>query len=128
VQTRAEIVALHRRVGAATVYVTHDQSEAMTMSDRVAVMMGGEILQIASPEEIYLNPADIRVASFIGSPKINAFPAEADDKGAVAVDGLMIGLISPARGPMAFRRASHIWSFWAIARCCMPRRLRTRAR
>jgi multiple sugar transport system ATP-binding protein len=102
VQTRAEIVALHRRVGAATVYVTHDQSEAMTMSDRVAVMMGGEILQIASPEEIYLNPADIRVASFIGSPRINTFPAEADEKGVVTVDGHVIGLVSPACGPVTF--------------------------
>jgi multiple sugar transport system ATP-binding protein len=75
VQTRMEIVALHRRVGASTVYVTHDQSEAMTMSDRVAVMMDGEILQVASPEDIYVNPSDLRVASFIGSPKINTLPA-----------------------------------------------------
>jgi multiple sugar transport system ATP-binding protein len=102
VQTRAEIVALHRGVGAATVYVTHDQSEAMTMSDRVAVMMGGEILQIASPEDIYLDPADLRVASFIGSPKINAFPAEADENGAVAVDGLVIDIVSSTRGPVTF--------------------------
>jgi multiple sugar transport system ATP-binding protein len=102
VHTRAEIVALHRRVGAATVYVTHDQSEAMTMSDRVAVMMGGEILQIASPEEIYLDPIDLRVAAFIGSPKINALPAEADDKGIVTVDGLRMGLIARTRGPVTF--------------------------
>jgi multiple sugar transport system ATP-binding protein len=102
VHTRAEIVALHRRVGAATVYVTHDQSEAMTMSDRVAVMMGGEILQIASPEDIYLDPVDLRVASFIGSPKINAFPAEADDRGNITVDGLRTGLIAPSRGPVTF--------------------------
>jgi multiple sugar transport system ATP-binding protein len=84
------------------VYVTHDQSEAMTMSDRVAVMMGGEILQIASPEDIYLDPSDIRVASFIGSPKINAFPAEVDESGAVAVDGIVSGLVSSARGPVTF--------------------------
>ncbi len=102
VQTRAEIVALHRRVGAATVYVTHDQSEAMTMSDRVAVMMDGEILQIATPEEIYLNPADIRVASFIGSPRINTFPAEAGPDGVVRVDAHETGLMSAARGPVTF--------------------------
>ncbi|MGL4635766.1 MAG: ABC transporter ATP-binding protein [Beijerinckiaceae bacterium] len=102
VQTRAEIVALHRRVGAATVYVTHDQSEAMTMSDRVAVMMGGEILQIASPEDIYLNPTDIRVASFIGSPKINCFAASADADGHVRVDGYDTGLGSAAHGPVTF--------------------------
>ncbi len=70
VQTRTEIVALHRRVGASTVYVTHDQSEAMSMSDRVAVMMGGEIVQVGTPEDIYTDPQDIRVAGFIGSPRI----------------------------------------------------------
>ncbi|MCA3563626.1 MAG: ABC transporter ATP-binding protein [Methylocystis sp.] len=102
VHTRAEIVALHRRVGAATVYVTHDQSEAMTMSDRVAVMMGGEILQIAAPEEIYLDPADLRVASFIGSPKINVLAAEADERGRVSVDGVPTGLLAPSRGPVTF--------------------------
>jgi len=102
VQTRGEIVALHRRVGAATVYVTHDQSEAMTMSDRVAVMMGGEILQVASPEDIYRDPADIRVASFIGSPKINALAAETDSDGEVILDGLRTGLVSPAKGPVTF--------------------------
>jgi multiple sugar transport system ATP-binding protein len=102
VQTRSEIVALHRRVGAATVYVTHDQSEAMTMSDRVAVMMAGKILQIASPEEIYVNPADIRVASFIGSPKINIFAAEAGADGIVRVDGRETGLTTAARGPVTF--------------------------
>jgi multiple sugar transport system ATP-binding protein len=71
VQMRAEIAALHRRLGVTFVYVTHDQSEAMTMSDRVAVMMSGELLQIAPPEELYRNPQDLRVAEMIGSPKIN---------------------------------------------------------
>ena len=71
VQLRAEIVALHRRLGVTFVYVTHDQAEAMTMSDRVAVMVGGDVLQIAPPEELYRNPTEIRVAELIGSPKIN---------------------------------------------------------
>ncbi|MGL4240340.1 MAG: ABC transporter ATP-binding protein [Beijerinckiaceae bacterium] len=100
VQTRAEIVALHKRVGASTIYVTHDQSEAMTMSDRVAVMMEGEILQIATPERIYEDPQDIRVAGFIGSPRINTFPAEIDANGQVMVDGYATGLASDARGPV----------------------------
>jgi multiple sugar transport system ATP-binding protein len=65
-------------------------------------MMGGEILQIASPENIYLDPVDLRVASFIGSPKINAFHAEADDRGNVTVDGLRTGIIAPSRGPVTF--------------------------
>jgi multiple sugar transport system ATP-binding protein len=77
VQTRREIVDIHRRAGAATVYVTHDQSEALTMADRVAVMQSGRILQIATPEAIYADPQDIRVATFIGSPRINTLPAEA---------------------------------------------------
>jgi len=76
VQTRAEIAELHRSLKATFIYVTHDQVEAMTMSDRIAVMMDGEILQCAAPDEIYEDPDDIRVAEFIGSPKINILPVE----------------------------------------------------
>ncbi len=76
VQTRAEIAELHRGLKATFIYVTHDQVEAMTMSDRIAVMMGGEILQCAAPDVIYEDPDDIRVAEFIGSPKINILPVE----------------------------------------------------
>jgi len=76
VQTRAEIAELHRRLRATFIYVTHDQVEAMTMSDRIAVMMDGEILQCAAPEIVYEDPNDIRVAEFIGSPKINILPVE----------------------------------------------------
>jgi multiple sugar transport system ATP-binding protein len=74
VTARAEIAELHRRAGGAFIYVTHDQAEAMTMSDRVALMTDGEILQVASPAQIYDRPADLRVAEFIGSPKINVLP------------------------------------------------------
>jgi multiple sugar transport system ATP-binding protein len=79
VHTRAEIVALHREAGVVTIYVTHDQEEALGMANRVAVMMGGRILQIASPEAIYHNPDHIDVASFIGSPKINLLPGHVSD-------------------------------------------------
>lgn len=82
-QMRSELVALHRRVKATFVYVTHDQAEAMTMSDRVAVMMRGELLQVAPPQEIYNSPNHIEVASFIGSPRINLFPASIRSDGAV---------------------------------------------
>ncbi len=99
VTTRSEIVALHRRVGASTVYVTHDQSEAMTMSDRVAVMMDGLILQVGTPEEIYTNPQDIRVAAFIGSPSINTLAAEIGADGDVMVGGIASGLGASVRGP-----------------------------
>jgi multiple sugar transport system ATP-binding protein len=85
VQTRREIVEIHRRVGAATLYVTHDQSEALTMADRVAVMQAGKILQISSPEAIYHDPQDIRVATFIGSPRINVISAQADAAGHVHI-------------------------------------------
>ena len=87
VQTRREIVDIHRRTGAATLYVTHDQAEALTMADRVAVMQAGEILQVASPEDIYADPQDLRVATFIGSPRINTLAAEADREGTVRIDG-----------------------------------------
>ncbi|MBR9842169.1 MAG: ABC transporter ATP-binding protein [Rhodobacteraceae bacterium] len=80
VQTRSEIAELHRRLNATFIYVTHDQVEAMTMSDRIAVMMGGEILQCAPPEVVYDDPDDIRVAEFIGSPKINILPVERTER------------------------------------------------
>jgi multiple sugar transport system ATP-binding protein len=100
VQTRREIVAIHRRAGAATLYVTHDQSEALTMADRVAVMQAGRILQVAPPREIYADPAELRVATFIGSPRINLLPAEAGTDGAVRVAGLPVGLRCAARGAL----------------------------
>lgn len=102
VQTRMEIVALHRRVGASTVYVTHDQSEAMTMSDRVAVMMEGEILQIDTPESIYKNPRDLRVARFIGSPKINTLPACIGPDRMVRVANFSTGLLAEDRSEAIF--------------------------
>ena len=102
-ETRRELVELHRRVGAATVYVTHDQSEAMTMADRVAVMMAGEILQVATPEAIYADPADLRVASFIGSPRINLLPAESGADGLVRVGSWSTGLVAPGAATFAVR-------------------------
>ncbi|MFO0750300.1 MAG: sn-glycerol-3-phosphate ABC transporter ATP-binding protein UgpC [Myxococcota bacterium] len=71
VQMRVEIAALHRRVGATMVYVTHDQVEAMTLADRIAVMSTGELQQFASPMEVYHRPANQFVAGFIGSPGMN---------------------------------------------------------
>jgi multiple sugar transport system ATP-binding protein len=75
VHMRGELSDLHRRLGATFLYVTHDQVEAMTMSNRVAVMMDGEVIQLASPGALYDDPADLRVARFIGSPEINTFAA-----------------------------------------------------
>ncbi len=75
VQMRGEIARLQRRLGATTVYVTHDQTEAMTLGDRVVVMHGGVAQQIGTPEELYERPANLFVAGFIGSPAMNFFPA-----------------------------------------------------
>ena len=72
---RGKIAELHQRLGATFIYVTHDQSEAMTLSDRIALMMEGEIIQLGTPDELYERPDNIRVAKFIGSPEINLLPA-----------------------------------------------------
>ncbi|GFG65356.1 sugar ABC transporter ATP-binding protein [Mycobacterium kubicae] len=73
VQTRNQIAALQRQLGTTTVYVTHDQVEAMTMGDRVAVLCDGVLQQCAAPRELYRNPANVFVAGFIGSPAMNLF-------------------------------------------------------
>jgi len=75
VQTRTEILKLQKRLGTTTIYVTHDQVEAMTMGDRIAVMNKGELQQIGSPEELYEHPANTFVARFIGSPAMNMLPS-----------------------------------------------------
>jgi multiple sugar transport system ATP-binding protein len=71
VQTRAEIARLHQRLGTTTVYVTHDQVEAMTMGDRIAVMKDGLLQQVGTPQELYDGPVNVFVAGFIGSPAMN---------------------------------------------------------
>ncbi len=68
---RAEIKKLHQRVGTTTVYVTHDQIEAMTLATKIVVMRGGEVQQIGTPEDVYDRPANLFVARFIGSPAMN---------------------------------------------------------
>jgi multiple sugar transport system ATP-binding protein len=76
VQTRAEILKLQRRLGTTTIYVTHDQVEAMTMGDRIAVMRLGVLQQAGTPEELYTRPRNVFVAQFIGSPAMNLVPAD----------------------------------------------------
>jgi ABC-type sugar transport system ATPase subunit len=75
VQTRAEILRLQKRLGTTTIYVTHDQIEAMTMGDRIAVMNKGQLQQLGAPEELYERPANTFVATFIGSPAMNMLPS-----------------------------------------------------
>ncbi len=75
VQMRAELARLHERLGITTVYVTHDQVEAMTMGDRIVLMRDGVLQQVDAPEALYARPANLFVAGFIGSPKMNLVPA-----------------------------------------------------
>lgn len=89
---RTELAQLHEQLATTFIYVTHDQAEAMTMSDRIAVMMEGEILQVAAPDVIYTDPVDLRVAEFIGSPKINVVPATVDADGSLRVGAARFGL------------------------------------
>ncbi|MBV7397134.1 ABC transporter ATP-binding protein [Mameliella sediminis] len=94
-QMRAEIKRLHKRLGATSIYVTHDQVEAMTLADRIVVMHDGRIEQIGSPMELFLNPANTFVAGFLGSPPMNMVTATviAGDRGPVAeFDGQRIQL------------------------------------
>jgi multiple sugar transport system ATP-binding protein len=94
VSMRAQLAALHSRLGTTTVYVTHDQVEAMTLGHRVAVMRDGRILQVDTPQALYAEPTNLFVAAFIGSPAMNLVEAELADDG-VAFGGFRI----PARPP-----------------------------
>ena len=86
VQMRSEIVKLHQALGATTIYVTHDQTEAMTMANRIVVMKLGRVQQIGTPKEIYNNPANLFVAGFIGSPAMNFLKIKVE-KGVATFDG-----------------------------------------
>ncbi|NNF90556.1 MAG: ABC transporter ATP-binding protein [Boseongicola sp.] len=79
--TRIEIAALHRQLGASMIYVTHDQTEAMTLADKIVVLRDGRVEQIGSPMDLYNNPANQFVAGFLGSPAMNFFPADLVHKG-----------------------------------------------
>jgi multiple sugar transport system ATP-binding protein len=95
VQTRADLIELQRRLEATVIYVTHDQTEAMTMGHRIAVMSAGELQQIGPPQEVYDRPANLFVAGFIGTPPMNVIPADVvrdDGEVAVALPGARVPL------------------------------------
>ena len=98
VQTRGEIEALQKRLGVTTVYVTHDQVEAMTMGDRVAVLLDGELQQVDTPTQVYDRPANLFVAGFLGSPPMNLAqaPLERSDRGLAVKLGDASVPVSPA--------------------------------
>ena len=95
VQMRSEIIKLHNRIGATTIYVTHDQTEAMTMADRIVVMNKGYIQQIGTPREIYNHPTNIFVASFIGSPSMNFIECTYNDGTIIFSNGKQFVLDKP---------------------------------
>ncbi|HKI86522.1 MAG TPA: sn-glycerol-3-phosphate ABC transporter ATP-binding protein UgpC [Thermoanaerobaculia bacterium] len=82
-QMRAEIARLQNRLATTTVYVTHDQVEAMTMGSRIAVMRGGKLQQVGTPLDVYQHPANLFVAGFVGSPPMNFLPVKVGDRGTV---------------------------------------------
>ncbi len=97
VHMRTEIADLHRSLGTTFIYVTHDQAEAMTMSSRIAIMMDGNLIQVAPPAEVYDDPADIRVAEFIGSPKINILTAIVMERGDIGCNGVAVDVLPESR-------------------------------
>jgi multiple sugar transport system ATP-binding protein len=109
VQMRAEMLAVHRRVGATTLYVTHDQTEAMTMGDRVAVLCDGVLQQAAPPRELYDRPANLFVATFIGSPAMNLYPARLDIEGDTAE--LILGSQRLTLPPAVVKQSTDLSSF-----------------
>jgi multiple sugar transport system ATP-binding protein len=93
VDMRIEIKKLHQRLGTTIVYVTHDQIEAMTLSTRIAVMYGGHVQQLGTPKEIYDSPANLFVATFMGSPAMNVLPVRLTDR-----NGALHAVLSDAEG------------------------------
>ena len=100
VQMRAELVKLHRRLGVTTIYVTHDQTEAMTLGERVAVMNRGVVQQVDTPQRLYRHPANTFVASFIGSPAMNFLAGRLDD-GVVRLGEIRLELPEDVRRRLA---------------------------
>jgi multiple sugar transport system ATP-binding protein len=132
VQMRVELKRLHERLGVTTVYVTHDQVEAMTMGDRIAIMNHGRLQQIDTPERLFERPANLFVAGFIGSPKMNLLPGEvasAGGKPAVAWFDTAIPLVGPlgaavenhyqARLVVGIRPEDLRWAQDAPSSCCV---------
>ncbi|MGL4635354.1 MAG: ABC transporter ATP-binding protein [Beijerinckiaceae bacterium] len=111
VHMRAEIGALHQRLGVTTIYVTHDQTEAMTMADRIVIMKDGVIQQVATPETMFAKPANTFVAGFIGSPGMNFAPVLQNGDGRGNLLGANFALPEAARGSalvLAGLRPEHI--------------------
>ena len=107
VEMRAEIKRLHRASGITSVYVTHDQIEAMTLGSRIAIMKGGVLQQLGTPDEVYNRPANLFVAGFIGSPTMNLVAGTRSDAG-FAVAGALLPLACPAPQAQLGLRPEHL--------------------
>ena len=110
VEMRTEIKKLHKRLGTTIVYVTHDQIEAMTLADRIAVMKDGVVQQLGTPNEIYDNPANQFVAGFMGSPPMNFIPCEVNSDGSLAIDasGHSLSLMIPQSSTLKTKNISRV--------------------
>jgi len=97
VAMRLELAELHRRLGSTFVFVTHDQEEAMTMSDRIAVMWGGRVAQVGTPGELYDDPVSLEVARFVGTPQINTIAAALDADGMLVIEGVPLCRVDRSR-------------------------------
>ena len=103
-QMRAEIIKLRQRIDTTFIYVTHDQTEAMTLGDRIVIMKDGVVQQVGTPQEVFDHPANLFVAGFIGVPQMNFFDAELvknDDKYAVSIGGIQVELSEEKQANLA---------------------------
>jgi multiple sugar transport system ATP-binding protein len=128
VHMRGELAELHRRLGTTFVYVTHDQTEAMTMSDRVALMLEGRIVQLGTPAELYDRPDTVAVAQFIGSPPISLVPVSfvpvSVEGGALAAAGVRLLLAAAPEAAMLGLRAEAVAPVRAGTQGALPATLR----
>lgn len=96
-ETSNEIVSLHKKINATTIYVTHDQTEALTMADRIVVLNDGKVEQVGTPKELYTNPSSIFVATFLGKPQMNLFDMKIKDERLILNDLIDIGVLDESK-------------------------------
>jgi multiple sugar transport system ATP-binding protein len=119
VSMRAQLASLHARLGTTTIYVTHDQVEAMTLGQRVAVMRDGRIQQVDTPQALYASPTNLFVAAFIGSPAMNLVEAEVES-GSVRFAGFTLPVVTPVRGRVIVGIRPEAFSDAALADPSLP--------
>ena len=127
VQMRIEISKIHQRLGATIIYVTHDQTEAMTLGTRIVVMKDGVVQQVDTPQNLYNKPGNLFVAGFMGSPQMNFLDAEIKEKGSDVVAKLgEYELVIPAAKAKALKDGGYVGKDscygYPSGRCCMIHR------